>query len=42
MGAQSSAASASRGFGRPVWAVLALIAGGLLLYSALTAQGGRP
>jgi high-affinity iron transporter len=39
---QSSAAPASRGFGRPVWAVLALIAAGLLLYSALTAQGGVP
>jgi high-affinity iron transporter len=39
---QSSAASASRGFGRPAWVLLALIAGGLLLYSALTAQGGVP
>jgi high-affinity iron transporter len=33
---------ASRGFGRPLWGVLAVIAGGLLLYSALTAQGGVP
>ena len=42
MSTQSPAAPASRGFGRPAWALLALIAGGLLLYSALTAQGGVP
>jgi high-affinity iron transporter len=42
LSSDASRTSSSRGFGRSVWIGAALVFGGLLVYSALTARGGVP